>query len=199
MNVYMCVCIYVHIYICIYVHIWIWAAQWRMLHGPRILCCNYGLICGCVCIYMYIHIYYICIYMYIYIHEFGRPNGELRVDPEYSFVPVDWFMDECICVCVCICTYMYIYICVYMNLGRPMEIGLWTPHTLVYQWIDLWMNIYMCVHTYTHIYIYIYVYMNLGRLMEGASCTPYSPLYRVAKTHRIPYLYRSFSAKEPYI
>jgi len=23
--------------------------------------------------------------------------------------------------------------------------------------------------------------------------------YRVAKTHRIPYLYRSFSAKEPYI
>jgi len=24
-------------------------------------------------------------------------------------------------------------------------------------------------------------------------------LYRVAKTHRMPYLYRSFSAKEPYI
>jgi hypothetical protein len=23
--------------------------------------------------------------------------------------------------------------------------------------------------------------------------------YRVAKTHRIPYLYRSFSAKEPYV
>jgi len=24
-------------------------------------------------------------------------------------------------------------------------------------------------------------------------------MYRVAKTHRIPYLYRSFSSKEPYI
>ena len=28
---------------------------------------------------------------------------------------------------------------------------------------------------------------------------PGTPWYRVAKTHRIPYLYRSFSAKEPYI
>jgi len=35
------------------------------------------------------------------------------------------------------------------------------------------------------------------RALYLVALLPVSP-YRVAKTHRMPYLYRSFSAKEPY-
>jgi len=44
----------------------------------------------------------------------------------------------------------------------------------------------MYVHRYIHTYIHI---GKLGPLCESG--------YRVAKTHRIPYLYRSFSQKSP--
>ena len=60
------------------------------------------------------------------------------------------------------------------------------------------------VAMYIHIYIYIYicVYINVYICIY---IKPYNPRailpmgwYRVAKTHRMPYLSRSFSAKEPY-
>jgi len=38
-----------------------------------------------------------------------------------------------------------------------------------------------------------------SRCRASASHHPPASYYRVAKTHRMPYLYRSFSAKEPYI
>jgi len=77
------------------------------------------------------------------------------------------------------------------------------------------MHIYICIHiqiyicTHTHLYItYIFIYIHthtyehpsssstlhiwrMKRSMNETNC-------RVAKTHRMPYLYKSFSVKEPY-
>jgi len=49
----------------------------------------------------------------------------------------------------------------------------------------------MYIHTYLCIYIYVYIYMYIYTYS-------WKNLYRVAKTHRMPYLYRSLFAKEPY-
>ena len=50
-------------------------------------------------------------------------------------------------------------------------------------------------YIYTHIYEFVYTYVHL--YIHMCTCTLYQ--YRVAKTRRIPYLYRSFSAKVTYI
>ena len=51
------------------------------------------------------------------------------------------------------------------------------------------LHIYMRMFAYISIYVYMcIIYVSI-----------YVYIYRVAKTHRIPYLYRSFSAKETYI
>jgi len=62
-----------------------------------------------------------------------------------------------------------------------------------------------------YIYIYIYIYIHLtcaikqkltgpvGLLEFGVfSNFPVAKRYRVAKTHTMPYLHRTFFAKEPY-
>ena len=70
------------------------------------------------------------------------------------------------------------------------------------------MHIYICIYVYIYnTYTYITYIHNIYTYI-GAHCmkihtfqnSSHSPAcYRVAKTHRIPYLYRSFPAKEPYI
>jgi len=49
----------------------------------------------------------------------------------------------------------------------------------------------------THMCDVTHWYVRHDLFIQGGECTSYA--YRVAKTHRIPYLYRSFSAKATYI
>ena len=77
-----------------------------------------------------------------------------------------------------ICMYVYIYIfksiCIYIY---------------IYTYIYVHTYVYICIHIYLYIYMYILSWWML--VMRFA--------YKVAKTHRMPYLFRVFSAKEPYI
>ena len=52
----------------------------------------------------------------------------------------------------------------------------------------------MYIYIYIHTYIHTYIRSDLRISYEAAGLR-----YRVAKTHRIPYLYTSFSAKVTYI
>ena len=55
------------------------------------------------------------------------------------------------------------------------------------------------MYTYIYLYIYIYIHIYLSiyiSTVEYIYCQKVG--YRVAKTHWMPYLYRSFPAKEPY-
>jgi len=55
-------------------------------------------------------------------------------------------------------------------------------------------------HPATHIHTYIYIRGTyVVRAAHSDVCCRHDLRYRVAKTHRIPYLYRSFSAKVTYI
>ena len=63
-------------------------------------------------------------------------------------------------------------------------------------------NIYTCINDIcTHIYMCAYIYTHTDRVSFTHVCmytSDTSVYYRVPETHRMPYLYTSFSAKEPY-
>ena len=76
-------------------------------------------------------------------------------------------------------TYIYIYECSYIDMYVTCL------HTRVSR-----LQIHGMTFTHMELRIYIYAYVSNRNI-----CL----VYRVAKTHRIPYLYRSFSAKVTYI
>ena len=79
------------------------------------------------------------------------------------------YMQECMYICTCTCVYFSMRTCVR---------------------IDSCMCVCMCACMRVRVCVGVDT-LTFPRLRTSA--------YRVAKTHRIPYLYRSFSAKEPYI
>jgi len=104
--------------------------------------------------------------------------------------------------------YIYIYIFIYIY---------------IYIYEHMQMFVCICIHTFItkYMYIYIYIWTYVYMCVYICSCIPNSSTmkearddckckcllffmfeckhhYRVAKTHKMPNLYRSFSAKEPY-
>jgi len=73
-------------------------------------------------------------------------------------------------------------------------------------WTDVNRNRYRYTYTYEiemdldmdprYEYRYRYKVRHSNVVIPGASVVTFT--YRVAKTHRMPYLYKSFFAKEPY-
>ena len=132
-------------------------------------------------------------------------------------------MGLCVCVCVCVCVVcVYVYICMHMHVPIPTHIYtefteiLWMDfepfaqgiHTHTHAHIRICMNICtyillhmnICMHMYIHnICIQMYILIEFTEILQMTGEPFDKGTYRVAKTHRIPYLYRSFSAKEPYI
>jgi len=102
--------------------------------------------------------------------------------------------------------YLWIYSHIHMKIHRHIDTHTQTwpfsandalnwlsIHYDMYSLHNVVMYIYICVY----MYMYVYIYTLRG---EGWSGFPgYALWYRVVKTHKIPYLYRSFSAKELYI
>jgi len=83
----------------------------------------------------------------------------------------------------------------------------------VYAYIYKYIYLHICIYIYTYIYIYIYTHIYIANTMQIFKCREVvefcendiyiyvyieSTEYMVAKTNRLPYLYRSFSAKELY-
>jgi len=90
-------------------------------------------------------------------------------------------------------------------------------HTHVYTYTRTHVHAHMHIHTHSHTYtrtcIYIYTHMCICVCIVQCCYLMKRPVpmcakcgylcicvytYRVAKTHRMPHLYRSFSAEEPY-
>jgi len=93
---------------------------------------------------------------------------------------------ECLYACVCVCTCINAYTDVYTNKFRSHSMGKGEREKEC---------VCVCINAYAD------VYMNETRShrMHTQRYAHTLNAYRVAKTHRIPYLYRSFSAKETYI
>jgi len=75
-------------------------------------------------------------------------------------------------------------------------------HTYTYAHIHTHTHTYTYIHIHVHTHAYTYMHIHIHTARWFHTCIThfhYTHWYRVAKTHRIPYLYRSFSAKEPYI
>ena len=60
---------------------------------------------------------------------------------------------------------------------------------------NIYIHIY--IHLYIHMYIYIYTHTFKHTLVHTQRCRKHTGTYRMAKIHRMPYLCKSFSAKEP--
>ena len=71
----------------------------------------------------------------------------------------------------------------------------------MYVYIHKHVGVFMCIYTYTDMRTrhMNQLYLSRALYFPRAPHISTSALYRVAKTHRIPYLYKSFSAKVTYI
>ena len=153
----------------------------------------------CLYIYVYIHmcIHTLQVYTYIYLYTHTRMHSRMWIVRE-SFTHTHTYVNrlrapihtypQCVAVCcsalqcvVACCNVLQCVIREYVCRSRA------PIHTYPHRWTNSPMRICMCIYgcVWTiHLCGYVCV------------CTH---TYRVAKTHRIPYLYRSFSAKVTYI
>ena len=107
---------------------------------------------------------------------------------------------------VCLCTYVHVHLCKYMHNSRTLNrfhrIRTLTPRIQGGEDVYIiYTCIYVHMHMYTFIYIYIYIHTNICILTDTRWRRPTGGLIltgHLKKTHRMPSLYRSFSAKEPY-
>jgi len=130
-----------------------------------------------------------CIYIYIY--TYARTN--LFIFQIYHR-KYDWNtisrVSVCVCIQLCKQTFSYMYICMY------------TISSFFFLFLEI------CTLTWTKRNIVKHNYKEPKGLLIDIGMSSISFVsrrrsfdldYRVAKTHRIPYLYRSFSAKVTYI
>ena len=74
-------------------------------------------------------------------------------------------MCVCVCVCACVCAYICVYVCVCVCVGEDM------------------------LHTrHPHLLLDSYQEKSMRKLAHISNITATARHYRVAKTHRIPYL-----------
>jgi len=197
------VCWIQHIYICKYVYRYVNKYTYIYLYKYV-----YLIVYIYMCVYIYACIYiYICIYIHIYIHI-------------YTYIHIYVYM----CIDICICTYMYIqmHVNIHMYLQRPGSHDL-RAINIHYLYIYIYIHVYTYIYTHTHMYVYrsidflyihisihIYTYLSIQweweweydlthfALIDFSLSIVCDVVYRVAKIHRMPYLYSSFFAKEPY-
>jgi len=142
----------------------------------------------CVCVYMYVYVYIYILHIHthtrvrVHVYRYmSQPSNAPRVlHVEGSVVYIHICLHKVSHTYICIYIYIYIYKCVHIY-----------THIFIYV-----CNIHIYVYTYFYL-SFIYTYYHGCVRVHIYTCA--SASYRVAKTHRIPYLYSSFSAKEPYI
>jgi len=130
-------------------------------------------------------------------------NIYIHMSPNVSVACSDsnWPVCACVCMCVCVCVSMSTCLCACV-LSVSTCVRACVSETApglcvcVYVCVCVCESVRTCVcarvlhkHTYVCMDIYIYIYI----------CPIYICCrYRMARTHVMPYLYTSCSAKEPY-
>ena len=65
-------------------------------------------------------------------------------------------------------------------------------------YVQLYVDVYACVRARVRICMCAFFFLRVNSDQPSQLMHTYDTHYRVAKTHRMPSLYRSSSAKEPY-
>jgi len=106
------------------------------------------------------------------------PNGYQVLHEVNNYIPDDIW--SCMYIYI-MYILIYIYVCInYRSLSQKSPIKY-----IFHIYVCIYMYVYIHnVYTYIHICMYDHIHMQ--------------NVYRVAKNHRMPYLYRPFSAREPY-
>jgi len=105
-----------------------------------------------------------------------------------------------------ICTYMFthlcMYICMYVHICMTLHIAVLYPLAYVsvyckknYTYAYTYLEVSVCTYIYMYVYIHklALIYINWHFVILYPECCM---LYTVAKIHKKPYLYTSFSAKK---
>jgi len=104
--------------------------------------------------------------------------------PDYLSAPLTLMCNEIrYPIGVCMYVYIYLYLHIYTISSQPDYLS--APLTLLRQKICHPIGVYL------YIYIYLQIHNSINNKASFIN-------YRVAKTHRIPYLCRLFSAKVTY-
>jgi len=160
----------------------------------RVYVCKHLIVCVCACMHVCMHMSCMFVRMHVCI-----------------CVSCIYIMYLCTYACMYICImYIYhvcLYVCMYVYVCYVCT-DTWylrATNSAFQRWCARRMVLHLWV-----MYIFLFVcYICINTLAFMCMCIQISTThcgdkylkssYRVAKTHRIPYLYRSFSAKEPYI
>jgi len=142
-------------------------------------------------------------YTYIYIHIYTQWHLHVH---SYTYInPYQVFFTSRTTLHIYICVHMYMWWCVNIKWTTAVQtIALHTAWVLVH---TLYLHIHSYIHKYTYTQIHMYTYTHIPHtyiklyraIIKSLYMFGTDIRYRVAKTPRIPYLYRSFSAKVTYI
>jgi len=115
----------------------------------------------------------------------------------------------CMCVSVCVCVYPCVYVCIrvcmwYMCHRETFFLLHTYPCNRKLCASVREVRMYLCIHVSLYVYATTHIYKEILFLTPQSPCTHKKTrcgargMHRVVKTHMMPYLSRSFSAKEPY-
>jgi len=181
--IYICVHMYWNMntspYKCIYLHMCTYSFTYQFIAYTCIYLhmCTYVFTYEYITMHMHIFTYvYICIYISIH-HNI----------PAYIYTCVHMYLHICTYV-LHMCTYVftYVYICIYICVHMYL-------HMCTYVFTYVHICIYTCVHMYlficTYVFKYVYIWSSHHDTHAITITSRWIATYRVAKTHRIPYLY----------
>jgi len=138
-----------------------------------------------MCVLFHIHSYTQCTSQHTYIHVHVYIEYTYTLTCAYTHEHTRVYVYICRRIHVYIC-HMYIYMYIHVNICIPMYIYVIDIHIHTYLFVCLcrWIHVCMCVcFTWIHVCVY-----NICKSRKTN---------RVAKKRKMPYLYRSFSAKSP--
>ena len=191
---------------------------------PRCACSMIMQLCDMTYSYVW-HDSFICVtrlfhmcdmtHSYVWHDSFICVTWLIRIDTLWSCNCVTWLIHTCDMTHSDVCHDSFIYSMI-MQLSDMTHSYVWHDSFICVTWL-----IHMCDKTHSYMWQDSFIYVTWHRWQEARTSTciyacvcvcTYTHAclyiftwhtcwgeYRVAKTHRIPYLYRSFSAKEPYI
>jgi len=171
MYIYIFIYVYIYIYMYIYIRIHIYIHIYIYIY---------------ICIYMYVYIH-ICIYTYVYIHTHTHTHTQDKA--------LLWKFRACQQICMA----LSIMFCGLKRLSCSF-VGSRSVCRALYQKCGDLYGSFTMLEALLRVLLLCFIF-GILLWVFGLFCgwAGLQGSYRVAKTHRIPYLYTSFSAKVTYI
>jgi len=197
------VCVCVCVRVCVLVYVWERGRWGRFVVSNKIhsLC-----VCVCVCererllVSHNIHSLCVCVCVFVCVCVCERERSRVFCNIHSRLRRV--------CVCVCMCVYECVCVreretdCESLTICIQHWGGSFIYHSdsraYIYMVSFIWNRSLLIWNTSFWMWNWVYIIWNLEQVFFYLKLVAFNVQYRVAWSHRMPYLHRSFPTKEPY-